>query len=47
MEGEQGALADGRFAEDFLETPIDTICGRAEILRSLVAEVELGLPKSR
>jgi len=48
MEGEQGALAGGRFAEDFLDTPIDTIYGgSAEILRSLVAEVELGLPKSR
>jgi len=48
LEGEQGALANGRFSEDFLDTPIDTIYGgSAEILRSLVAEVELGLPKSR
>jgi len=45
---EQGSLVGGRFAEDFLQTPINTIYGgSAEILRSLVAEVELGLPKSR
>lgn len=48
LEGEEGAVANGRFAADFLETPIDTIYGgSAEILRSLVAEIELRLPKSR
>jgi hypothetical protein len=48
LQGQEGALADGRFSFDFLDTPIDTIYGgSAEILRSLVAEVELGLPKSR
>jgi alkylation response protein AidB-like acyl-CoA dehydrogenase len=40
--------AEGSFAEAFLETPINTIYGgSAEILRSLVAEVELELPKRR
>jgi alkylation response protein AidB-like acyl-CoA dehydrogenase len=47
-EGEQGALAGGAFAESFRQTPVSTIYGgSAEILRSLVAEIELGLPKSR
>ena len=47
-EGEDGALADGGFDEAFRQTPVNTIYGgTAEILRSLVAEVELGLPKSR
>ena len=47
-EGEEGVPADGCFAEAFLQTPINTIYGgSAEILRSLVAEVELGLPRSR
>jgi taurine dioxygenase len=41
-------MASGRFSEDFLDTPIDTIYGgSAEILGRLVAEAELGLPKSR
>jgi alkylation response protein AidB-like acyl-CoA dehydrogenase len=47
-EGEEGAAAAGHFHETFLQTPVDTIYGgSAEILRSLVAEVELRLPKSR
>jgi alkylation response protein AidB-like acyl-CoA dehydrogenase len=45
---EADAPAGGEFAETFLMTPVATIYGgSAEILRSLVAEVELGLPKSR
>lgn len=45
---EADAPAGGEFAEAFLMTPVATIYGgSAEILRSLVAEVELGLPKSR
>jgi len=48
LEEQEGALANGRFAREFLETPINTIYGgSAEILRSLVAEIDLGLPKSR
>ena len=47
-EDEEGALAGGNFDEAFRQTPVNTIYGgTAEILRSLVAEVELGLPKSR
>ncbi|MBJ17962.1 MAG: hypothetical protein GY910_12935 [bacterium] len=47
-EGEEGALAGGNFDEAFRQTPVNTIYGgTVEILRSLVAEVELGLPKSR
>jgi len=47
-EGEEGAIADGLFEEAFRQTPVNTIYGgTVEILRSLVAEVELGLPKSR
>jgi len=47
-EGEEGVPAHGIFGETFLQTPINTIYGgSAEILRSLVAEVELGLPRSR
>jgi alkylation response protein AidB-like acyl-CoA dehydrogenase len=47
-EDEDGALAEGNFDEAFRQTPVNTIYGgTAEILRSLVAEVELGLPKSR
>ncbi|MCR9096935.1 MAG: acyl-CoA dehydrogenase family protein [bacterium] len=47
-EDEDGALAGGNFDEAFRQTPVNTIYGgTAEILRSLVAEVELGLPKSR
>jgi hypothetical protein len=48
LEDADGALAGARFAEDFLHTPVNTIYGgSAEIPRSLVAEVELGLPRSR
>jgi alkylation response protein AidB-like acyl-CoA dehydrogenase len=47
-EGEDGALVGGAFDEAFRQTPVNTIYGgSSEILRSLVAEVELGLPKSR
>jgi alkylation response protein AidB-like acyl-CoA dehydrogenase len=47
-EDEEGALAGGHFGQAFRQTPVATIYGgSAEILRSLVAEVELGLPKSR
>ena len=46
--GEPGAPAGGSFAHAFRQTPVSTIYGgSAEILRSLVAEIELGLPKSR
>jgi alkylation response protein AidB-like acyl-CoA dehydrogenase len=45
---EAGVPAAGCFAEAFLQTPVNTIYGgSAEILRSLVAELELGLPRSR
>ena len=45
---EDGALAEGNFDEAFRQTPVNTIYGgTVEILRSLIAEVELGLPKSR
>jgi alkylation response protein AidB-like acyl-CoA dehydrogenase len=45
---DDGALLRGVFDEAFRQTPVNTIYGgTAEILRSLVAEVELGLPKSR
>ena len=47
-EDEDGALAEGNFDEAFRQTPVNTIYGgTVEILRSLIAEVELGLPKSR
>jgi hypothetical protein len=47
-EEEASAAAGGSFGEAFLQTPVHTIYGgSAEILRSLVAEVELGLAKSR
>jgi len=47
-EGEDGAVAGGAFEEAFRQTPVNTIYGgTVEILRSLVAEVELQLPKSR
>jgi hypothetical protein len=47
-EDEDGALVGGNFDEAFRQTPVNTIYGgTVEILRSLVAEVELGLPKSR
>jgi len=47
-EDADGALIHGAFAKAFVQTPVKTIYGgTAEILRSLVAEVELGLPKSR
>lgn len=47
-EDADGAIAEGAFDEAFRQTPVNTIYGgTAEILRSLVAEVELGLPKSR
>jgi alkylation response protein AidB-like acyl-CoA dehydrogenase len=47
-ENEDGAIAEGNFDEAFRQTPVNTIYGgTVEILRSLVAEVELGLPKSR
>ncbi len=47
-EDEDGAVAEGNFDEAFRQTPVNTIYGgTAEILRSLVAEVDLGLPKSR
>ena len=47
-EDEDGALAGGNFDEAFRQTPVNTIYGgTVEILRSLVAEVDLGLPKSR
>jgi hypothetical protein len=47
-EGEDGAVANGAFEEAFRQTPVNTIYGgTVEILRSLVAEIELGLPKSR
>jgi len=45
---EPACVAGGLFEEIFLQTPVNTIYGGSvEILRSLVAEVELGLPKSR
>ncbi len=48
LEDEEGASAHGSFSEAFLQSPVSTIYGgSAEILRSIVAEVELGLPKSR
>ncbi|MFO0690583.1 MAG: acyl-CoA dehydrogenase [Myxococcota bacterium] len=41
-------VAGGLFEEVLRQTPVNTIYGgTVEILRSLVAEVELGLPKSR
>jgi len=41
-------VAGGLFEEVFRQTPVNTIYGGSvEILRSLVAEIELGLPKSR
>lgn len=41
-------VAGGLFEEVYRQTPVNTIYGgSAEILRSLVAELELGLPKSR
>jgi alkylation response protein AidB-like acyl-CoA dehydrogenase len=41
-------VAGGLFEETFRQTPVNTIYGgTVEILRSLVAEIELGLPKSR
>ncbi len=41
-------VAGGLFEEVFRQTPVNTIYGgTVEILRSLVAETELGLPKSR
>ncbi|MBY0400475.1 acyl-CoA dehydrogenase [Myxococcota bacterium] len=41
-------VAGGFFEEILRQTPVNTIYGgTVEILRSLVAEVELGLPKSR
>ncbi len=47
-EDEDGAVAEGNFDEAFRQTPVNTIYGgTAEILRSLVAEADLGLPKSR
>ena len=47
-EDQPGAIAEGSFEEAFRQTPVNTIYGgTVEILRSLVAEVELGLPKSR
>jgi alkylation response protein AidB-like acyl-CoA dehydrogenase len=48
QEGQPGAAANGFFEEVFRQTPVNTIYGgTVEILRSLIAEVELGLPKSR
>ena len=45
---EDSAIAGGLFEETFRQTPVNTIYGgTVEILRSLVAEIELGLPKSR
>lgn len=47
-EDEEGAIAEGSFDEAFRQTPVNTIYGgTVEILRSLIAELELGLPKSR
>ena len=47
-EDEDGAVALGNFDEAFRQTPVNTIYGgTVEILRSLIAELELGLPKSR
>ena len=41
-------MAGGFFEEILRQTPVNTIYGgTVEILRSLVAEMELGLPKSR
>ena len=46
--GDPFAVADGAFAEVYRQTPLNTIYGgTVEILRSLIAEIELGLPKSR
>ncbi|MBW2424275.1 MAG: acyl-CoA dehydrogenase family protein [Deltaproteobacteria bacterium] len=45
---QEGTVAGGLFEETFRQTPVNTIYGgTVEILRSLVAEIELGLPKSR
>ena len=45
---ESRRVAGGIFEEVFRQTPVNTIYGgTVEILRSLVAESELGLPKSR
>lgn len=47
-EDAEGTIAGGNFDEAFRQTPVNTIYGgTVEILRSIVAEVELGLPKSR
>ena len=47
-EDTEGAIAGGNFDEAFRQTPVNTIYGgTVEILRSIVAEAELGLPKSR
>ena len=47
-EGEEQAVANGFFEDAFRQTPVNTIYGgTVEILRSLIAEVELGLPKTR
>ena len=47
-EDTEGAIAGGNFDEAFRQTPVNTIYGgTVEILRSIVAETELGLPKSR
>jgi alkylation response protein AidB-like acyl-CoA dehydrogenase len=45
---EPACIAGGIVEEVFRQTPVNTIYGgTVEILRSLVAETELGLPKSR
>jgi alkylation response protein AidB-like acyl-CoA dehydrogenase len=47
-QGELGAIAGGHFEFAFRQTPVNTIYGgTVEILRSLIAELELRLPKSR
>jgi alkylation response protein AidB-like acyl-CoA dehydrogenase len=46
--GEPGVVAEGLFEATFRQTPVNTIYGgTVEILRSLIAEHGLGLPKSR